>query len=635
MKLFRGYVPTNNKQCTRQFKNKDVLPYDQIKNRSEFAGVLSDDAVLIDVDDAEQSELLMNIVEDLQVNCRVTATTRGKHFFFRNVDDQGRVQCENIGNHKRLACGLEADVKTGIKNGYAIVKFNGEERFIEWTPEHEGEYDVLPCWLRMVPANVDFLNMDEGDGRNNALFSYILTLQSNGFTVDECRETIRIINDYILDEPLDAVELEKILRDESFDKEIFFVKGKFLFDVFAEFLKNRHRIVLINTQLHVYKDGIYSPDQKAIEALMIKYIKGLKDAQRNEVLKYLRLICPEVKHVADARYIAFKNGVYDVTTGELLPFSPDIVLTNKLACDYNPNAYNETIDKTLNKLACDDPQIRALLEECVGYCFYRRNELGKAFMLTGDKSNGKSTFLEVINTLLGSENVSNLDINELGERFSTVALFGRLANIGDDISDEFMRGSAVAMFKKITTGSRIKAEQKGQPVFEFAPYVKLLFSANDIPRMRDKTGAVLRRLVIIPFNATFSKSDPDFDPFIIYKLKEQTSIEYMALLGLEGLKRVLTSRGFTESSKVTAQLKEYELENDPALLFFNDNEADEMENESTADVYRRYTIFCSENNYNPLAQTAFTKKLNTHYGFTTEQKRVDGKRIRVYVSKGE
>ena len=614
MKLFRGYVPTNNKQCTRQFKNKDVLPYDQIKNRSEFAGVLSDDAVLIDVDDAEQSELLMNIVEDLQLNCRVTATTRGKHFFFRNVDDQGRVQCENIGNHKRLACGLEADVKTGIKNGYAIVKFNGEERFIEWTPEHEGEYDVLPCWLRMVPANVDFLNMDEGDGRNNALFSYILTLQSNGFTVDECRETIRIINDYILDEPLDAVELEKILRDESFDKEIFFVKGKFLFDVFAEFLKNRHRIVLINNQLHVYKDGIYSPDQKAIEALMIKYIKGLKDAQRNEVLKYLRLICPEVKHVADARYIAFKNGVYDVTTGELLPFSPDIVLTNKLACDYNPNAYNETIDKTLNKLACDDPQIRALLEECVGYCFYRRNELGKAFILTGEGANGKSTFIDMIKTMLGDENIASLDLKELGDRFKTAELYGKLANVGDDIGDEFIANASV--FKKLVTGERVSVERKGQDPFEFNNYSKFLFSANNIPRMRDKTGAVQRRLTIIPFEAKFSKEDADYRPFIKYDLREQSAVERLILLGIEGLKRVIANNAFTKAEKVDNALKEYEEENNSIISFVNEFGVENIENEPTKNVYAAYSEFCFVNGLKEAySNISFSKQIQKRYGF--------------------
>lgn len=142
-------------------------------------------------------------------------------------------------------------------------------------------------------------------------------------------------------------------------------------------------------------------------------------------------------------------------------------------------------------------------------------------------------------------------------------MFGKLANIGDDIGDDFLQGSQVSVFKKIVTGNRIKAERKGQDPFEFNPFIKLLFSANDIPRMKDKTGAVLRRLVIIPFNATFSKDDPDYDPFIKYKLIQQESVEYFIRLGVEGLKRIIINDGFTKSDKVQNQLTEYEEENNP------------------------------------------------------------------------
>ena len=118
----------------------------------------------------------------------------------------------------------------------------------------------------------------------------------------------------------------------------------------------------------------------------------------------------------------------------------------------------------------------------------------------------------MLHKILADENISALDLKELGDRFSTSMMFGKLANIGDDIGDDFLQGTQVSIFKKVVTGNRIKAERKGMDPFEFNPYVKLLFSANDIPRMKDKTGAVLRRLVIIPFNATFTDQDPDFDP---------------------------------------------------------------------------------------------------------------------------
>ena len=336
--------------------------------------------------------------------------------------------------------------------------------------------------------------------------------------------------------------------------------------------------------------------------------------------------------------IAFNNGIYDLVTGELKPFSTDIVITNKIPWDYNPDAYFELADKTLNKLACDDVAIRALLEECIGYCFYRRNELGKAFILTGDKNNGKSTFLDIVKTILGDKNISALDLKELGDRFNTSMMFGKMANIGDDIGDDFLQGSQVSIFKKIVTGNRIKAERKGQDPFEFNPFIKLLFSANDIPRMKDKTGAVLRRLVIIPFNARFSKYlpdgvtiDPDFDPFIKYKLIQKESIEYLIKLGVEGLKRVITNNEFTKSEKVQGQLDEYEEENNPIIAFIADCGVDMIENEPTADVYKRYQVFCAENSMQPMSNIVFSKQINKRLGFKVIQKKLNNVNPKIFV----
>lgn len=58
--------------------------------------------------------------------------------------------------------------------------------------------------------------MDAGDGRNQALFNYILTLQSADFEKEEARDCLRMINKYVLKEPLAEDELDVIMRDEAF-----------------------------------------------------------------------------------------------------------------------------------------------------------------------------------------------------------------------------------------------------------------------------------------------------------------------------------------------------------------------------------------------------------------------------------
>ena len=627
--FYRGYIITKNKESTMKFKNKDVLTYDQVKDLPEYAGVLNDDTVLIDIDDKygtirgrKLSDVILDIVEDLQLNCRIHESRGGIHLLFKN--DGVHKKCIT---EKTLACGIPSDIKVGTTS-YEVLKIDNKERFVLWDKDPQADYQTCPKWLSFV-SNNDFTKLDEGDGRNQKLFNYILTLQANGFTKEEARECIRIINKYILPTPLSENELETILRDDAFNKPVFFDKTTFLFDKFARYLQSEKHIYKVNGGLHIYKDGYYQYGYEEIQRAMINLIPNLKDTQRKEVLKYLELIAP-VKEVANANYIAFNNGVYNLVTDTLEPYTPEIVITNKIPHDYNPGAYSELADNTLNKISCNDAQVRSLFEEYIGYNFYRRNELGKAFIFTGDKSNGKSTFLNVMNVILGYENTSALDISELKDRFNTAMLCGKLANIGDDIGDEFLSGNAVAIFKKLVTGDRVKAERKGLDPFEFNPYTKFTFSANEIPKMRDKTGAVIRRLVIIPCDATFSKDDPDYRPFIKYELLEEECLEYFIKIGIEGLKRVLANNQFTESSKCIEQLKDYEVENDNFLQFINDLTVDDFENKISQEVYLRYTSYLT-GSQSPVTKYAFSKRICKVFGLKTTQKKIDGKVYRIFV----
>lgn len=625
MNFFKGYVPTKDKKCLLKFKGKtsdELQTYEQVKNLPEYAGILADETALIDIDDFEQSEILFKIVQEMKLQCRVYQTTRGKHFLFIN----DKLETNKI--RTKLACGLTADIKIGTKNSYSILKYNNEEREIIYDCD---EYETVPKWLIPVKSSIDFLEMERGDGRNQTLFNYILTLQSNDFSVDEARECIGIINEYLLKDKLDESELNTILRDDAFKKPMFFKNGKFQFDKFAIYLKNTHHIVRINGQLHIYHDGIYVPGQLDIEAAMIEHIPNLNRSKRTEVLSYLDVLTRKNTRPSDARYIAFKNGIYDIEEDTLTDFSPDIIITNKINFNYNPNAKSELLDGTLDKLSCNDPNIRALLEEAVGYCFYRRNELRKSFILTGDKKNGKSTYLSMLKELLGDDNTAALDLNELGDRFSSASLFGKLANIGDDIGDDFIANPSI--FKKIVSGDPIKGEKKGQNEFFFAPYCKLLFSANNIPRMKDKSGAVLSRLVIIPFDARFSKDDPDFDPYIKYKLIEPEVLEYLIILGIKGLKRILSNNAFTKSDKVQKSIEEYEETNNPIRLFFKEVGADDIENEPTKEIYKLYGEFCLANAFNPMSHIEFSKQVKKQFDFDIKDKTIKGKKYRIFVKK--
>ena len=90
------------------FKDKadsDLLRLEEAQKFSEYAGVLSNDTVLVDIDDGEQSKILLNIVKTNNLRCKVLATTRGAHFLFKTDQPMpNRTHC-------KLAIGLTADIK--------------------------------------------------------------------------------------------------------------------------------------------------------------------------------------------------------------------------------------------------------------------------------------------------------------------------------------------------------------------------------------------------------------------------------------------------------------------------------------------------------------------------------------------
>ena len=634
--MFRGYVLKKNKKCLQAFKDvpdEQLFTLEEAEKFVEYAGIIANDAILIDVDDYDESEILFRIVEGEGLLCRVYETRRGKHFFFKNSGPL--VPNQKIGGH--LAVGLTADVKPGCVNTYSILKFDGKDREIIYDILDGEEYQELPVWLRPLSRKspISLKELGDGDGRNDALFRYIQVLERNDFTKEEIRETLRIVNSYLFKNPLSESELEVIGRDEAFGSTGTGESGnreRFQHDVFARQIVESNHIKRINGRLHIYKDGIYVDSSTEIERAMIQSVPNLTRAKRLEVLTYVNLLVGADNERTGAERIAFQNGVLNVETGEFSDFSPEYTITNKIGWNYDPNAKSELVDTVLDQISCNSRQLRDLMEEMVGYCFYRRNELRKSFILVGDKANGKSTLLDMICTMLGEANVSALDLAELDSPYKTAELFGRLANIGDDIGDHFIKNPA--MFKKLVSGDRVSARKIYEGPFDFSNYAKFLFSANEIPRIRDRTGAVLNRLIIIPFRATFDKDSGTYDPYIKYKLRAPECMEYLIQLGVKALQRVLLQDGFTVCDDVTKELNEYELTNNVVLNFFKELDVEnDIVGIPTREVFLRYEIWCTENAVQKMSNIEFSKIVKKHFGLVIVDKRVGGKKKRVFMTK--
>lgn len=624
--VFKGYATGTGKKATMKVKDAQLLSWDDVQGNQSFGAILNQDFVDISFDTDELSQKFWDMAEKNNWNCLILENPENGHIHSYWKDTEHRI--EKGGKDKKLAVGLIADIHSG--STYIPLRVNGVDRF---PPSFEPDnIDEVPDELIPVNTTINLADLQEGDGRNDELFKYILILQSQLMLDREpIRRVLDNINHFIFQDALSEEEMDVITRDEAFEKPVFYKGKTFLHDKFGDYMIRQFNIIRFNRQLHCYRDGIYITGHKYIENLMLQVIPSIKANQRTEVLKYLEVKIPDDEEVhMQETLIAFRNGVLNIMTDELLPFSPEYIVTNKIPWDYNPNAYDELMDSTLNKISCNDHEIRALLEECAGYCLYRKNDLETSFILTGTGSNGKSTYLEALECMLGQNNVSNLDIAELDDRFSTVMLAGKLANIGDDISNEFLQGKTIAVFKKIVSANSIKAENKGQDVFFFKPYTKLLFSANTIPRMQSKGfSAIKRRLAIIPFNAVFSKNDPDYDSTVKWKLKSQSAMEYLIVIALQGLKRAL-SYGFTESSKVKDEVEQFEKDNNPVLGWLEsldeDDEVQYIARTPVNDLYVSYDSYCYQNGFKSTSNSEFSKQIQKKFGLKPSRRTIQGKK---------
>ncbi len=606
--LYKGFVRNVDGQ-KHPGKDPKLLRLSDVRKYDTFSGVMQPNTVLFDADEENHNRIFQEIIKGEGIACYMTDREGGRGIHALMINSNTALK---KADKVMLACGVVADFHPGYSLPYECLKFDGVER----RPIYDKHpYQDMPKYFTPLPKiNIDFANLGEGDGRNSTLFSYILSLQNAGFSEDDIKGTIRIINQYVLAEPLEERELDVILRDEAFKKQVFFQKNTFSHDKFAERIRVQHHIKKINGQLHIYQNGVYIPDNRCIERAMLQEVSSLTARQRSEVMKYLDIVCETESTSGNLHLTAFKNGIYNMNTDQLEAFSPEHIITNPVPWNYNPGAKSALVDGVLDKVSDGDVSIRNLLEELAGSCLYRSAKLGggKAGILTGGRDNGKSTFLDMIKAMLGSSNFSTVDFKDLDSKFKTAELAGKLANIGDDISDSY--NNDLAVFKKLVTGNEVNVERKGQDPFDLTPYATLIFSANDVPRMKDPTGAALRRLMLIPFTRKFSNTDPDYDPDISYKLAQPEHMEYFIQCALDGLADVLDRRRFTVPAKAEQQKAEYEVENNPILSFVEEVGKNSIINEATSDVYARYKVFCNDSGFQPGSNLTFSKCINRVLG---------------------
>ncbi|HAT4204761.1 TPA: DNA primase [Clostridium perfringens] len=307
-----------------------------------------------------------------------------------------------------------------------------------------------------------------------------------------------------------------------------------------------------------------------------------------------------------------RNGLLDIRDMSFKEHTPSYLSTVQLNVEYNPQVDCPQFKKFLNEVL--DCKLIPLVQEIVGYLLTTNTASQKAFVFWGPARTGKSTLLWVVEyLLLGKKNVSNIPWQEIGDKFKTAELLGKLANVFSDLPSKSIDDTGI--FKVVTGEDYLMAEKKNKNPFKFKPFARLVFSCNELPRNYvDRTEGFYRRLIIVPFNRQIEKSK--IDKALKYKFQREK--EGILNWALEGLKRLYENNfEFSENELTDGVKKEYKRENNNVISFVEECcELDGLFSCSRIELYESYKEFCVEAGLKALSQIKFNKELEGNFNIT-------------------
>ncbi|OYQ68289.1 phage/plasmid primase, P4 family [Aerococcus sp. 1KP-2016] len=361
----------------------------------------------------------------------------------------------------------------------------------------------------------------------------------------------------------------------------------------SKYLVERLDIKLFNNNLY-FKDGNHwlSDNNKLLRAID-QYIE-LKHSQDNELMNQFM----KRAELIEEEYfpIQLKNN-FHIEGERVLEGSVDTFTPYYLDVEHEPAAHDADVDNFLDFLTCDRKDLRTVVEDMMGHILMSKGFPHKVFFFIGEKgANGKSTFLEMLNSFVGDLG-TNISLENFNDPTSVVELEGNLVNIGDDIDANYLESSS--NFKILASGNTLTVRPIYATPYRMKNKATLIFTANDMPTFKDKSGGIARRLIIIPCDNVVKEADFSIDE----KLSTEGAKQYLLNLALAGLTRIKNNGGqISTSETIDANVKSYILESDSILAF--EDEVGIDPNVPDNGIYRDYKDFCGGIGVKPFSKTS-------------------------------
>lgn len=388
-------------------------------------------------------------------------------------------------------------------------------------------------------------------------------------------------------------------------------------------------------EMWIYKDGIYIPQGRSEIKILLRDLLGDRYSQFvfGKVIDKIEpdtSIDPKLFFNQCHKYeVPVLNGILNVFTRELKPFTSEKIFFSKLPVTYNPSSSCPQIEKFLVDTLSNEED-KSVFYEIGGFCLIGDYTFEKAFMFVGNGRNGKDKSLELIKRLMGIENCCSIPLASLDSTSFVISeFFGKKVNLSGEISNQDLKDTS--MFKALTGRSLINAKRKFLNDISFVNYAKFIFACNDLPMVYDFSRGFWDRWVLLEFPFTFVTEEEynNAKDKSLMKLRDENIIdkittdeELSGLLNkfLDGLARLFMNKNFS-ITKGTDEIKKLWIRRSNSFYAFCVDmiEQDYDNSISKKELRRIYANYCKTHKVIPKSDNVIKRILQDEYGATESQ----------------
>lgn len=321
---------------------------------------------------------------------------------------------------------------------------------------------------------------------------------------------------------------------------------------------------------------------------------------------------PQASFDASPLLLNVQNGVVDLSTGELLPHSPERRMTLQAAASYYPGEQAPRWEAFLRKVQ-PDPEMRAYLQRVMGYSATGLTTEQVFFLFHGNGANGKGVFqhvqMHVLGTYAQTVPVDTLMASSVDGRIPND--IARMAGRRYLVASETKQGKSLdeQRIKSLTGGDTIAARYMRAEYFEFTPVGKIQLTTNHLPRLSDDS-ATWRRIHLVPWPVQIPEGERD--GFLQETLIREESAGILAWI-IEGA-LAWAEEGLNPPQTVHDAREAYKQEEDVVGQFIADcleevPPANGMIGRSTAEIFAAFEGWCRHEKIMQMPRRAFTSRL--------------------------